>query len=229
MNKINKITIDSTNSKTDLCNLGIKYPTDKSPYNTNKFLHKHAYTAIYNFLFSNIRYNNLVIGEIGIGYNYSMMLWRDYFPNAKLFGFEVRKERIEKAIADNLPNSTYIEIDVQNKKSICNAFLKSSTMFDIIVEDSNHIFENQIDLINVAYKYLNKGGLLIIEDVYMKENENRYADSLQNLNKYFSSITFVEANHELKQSEGWDNDKLLILNRNNFNIFNPSVYPYTYL
>jgi hypothetical protein len=54
--KINSITIDSSNSITELCTLGVKYPTDKSPYNTDDNLHKHAYTAIYNLLFSNLKY-----------------------------------------------------------------------------------------------------------------------------------------------------------------------------
>ena len=31
--KINKLIIDTTNSRTELCDLGVKYPTDKSPYN----------------------------------------------------------------------------------------------------------------------------------------------------------------------------------------------------
>ena len=44
--KINSIVIDSTNSITELCLLGVKYPTDKSPYNSDKNLHKHAYTSI---------------------------------------------------------------------------------------------------------------------------------------------------------------------------------------
>ena len=98
MYKINSITIDSTNSVTDLCLLGVKYPTDKSPYNTEGNLHKHAYTAIYNLLFSNIRYKDIKLGELGILDNNSMLSWREFFPNAKLYGFEWFDERLDKAI-----------------------------------------------------------------------------------------------------------------------------------
>jgi predicted O-methyltransferase YrrM len=211
---MNKIIIDSTHSVTDLCNLGVKYPTDKCPYNSNQTLHKHAYTSIYNFLFSSIRYKDLIFGEIGIGFNNSTMLWRDYFPNAKLFGFEYFEHRINKAISDNLVDTTYINMNIKEESSIVNAFVKANKMFDVIVEDSTHEFEDQIRLINIAYKYLNRGGLLIIEDIFMKEKEERYDERLKHLNDYFSSITFVEANHALKHSPGWDNDKLLVLCRN---------------
>jgi predicted O-methyltransferase YrrM len=211
---MSKIIIDSTYSVTDLCNLGVKYPTDKCPYNLNETLHKHAYTSIYNFLFSSIRYNNLIFGEIGIGCNNSTMLWRDYFPDAKLFGFEYFEHRINKAISDNLVDTTYINMNIKEESSIVDAFIKANTMFDVIVEDSTHEFEDQIRLINIAYKYLNRGGLLIIEDIFMKEKEERYDERLKHLNDYFSSITFVEANHALKHSPGWDNDKLLVLCRN---------------
>ena len=115
---INSILIDSTNSITELCLLGVKYPTDKSPYNTDGNLHKHAYTSIYNLLFSNIRYNNLRIGELGILENHSMLSWREFFPNAKLYGFEWFDSRLDKAIRDSIPNCSYFKMDVTNPLSI---------------------------------------------------------------------------------------------------------------
>ena len=115
--EINSISIDSTNSITDLCFLGTKHPTDKSPYNTNKDLHKHAYTSIYNLLFSNIRYEDIYLGEIGILDNHSMMCWREFFPNANLFGYEWFDSRLEKAVRDGI-DCTYIKMDVTNPSSI---------------------------------------------------------------------------------------------------------------
>ena len=56
--KINKLIIDSSNSITDLCKLGVKNPTDKSAY-VKDDLHRHAYMAIYDLLFMNLRYKNI--------------------------------------------------------------------------------------------------------------------------------------------------------------------------
>jgi hypothetical protein len=212
--KINKLIIDSTYSTTELCNLGVKYPTDKSPYNTNNDLHKHSYTSIYNLLFSHIKYNEIKIGEVGILDNNSMLSWREYFPNAELIGFEWFDERLQKANNDNISNCKYIKMDVTDKLSIENG-LSNCHKFDILIDDSTHIFQDQIRFINIAYKYLNIGGFLIIEDIFLKENEERYKAELKHLNEYFSSATFIEANHALNHSPNWDNDKLLILHRNN--------------
>jgi SAM-dependent methyltransferase len=208
--KINSITIDSTNSVTDLCLLGVKYPTDKSPYNTEGNLHKHAYTAIYNLLFSNIRYKDIKLGELGILDNNSMLSWREFFPNAKLYGFEWFDERLDKAINDNI-DCTYIKMNVKDVNSISEGLSVAGSKFDILIEDSTHLFEDQIKFVNEAYKHLNPGGILIIEDIFINANEEDYFKAI-NL-EHFCSATFIFANHNLKNSLGWNNDKLLVLHK----------------
>ena len=211
MYKINSITIDSTNSVTDLCLLGVKYPTDKSPYNTEGNLHKHAYTAIYNLLFSNLRYKDIKLGELGILDNNSMLSWREFFPNAKLYGFEWFDERLDKAVNDNI-DCTYIKMNVKDVNSISEGLSISGSNFDILIEDSTHQFEDQIKFINEAYKHLNPGGILIIEDIFINANEEDYFKAI-NI-EHFCSATFIYANHNLKNSAGWNNDKLLVLHKN---------------
>lgn len=213
--QINSISIDSTNSITELCLLGVKYPTDKSPYNNDGNLHKHAYTSIYNLLFSNIKYNNLHIGEIGILDNHSMLCWREFFPNAKLYGFEWFDSRLDKAISDNIPNCLYFKMDVTNPESIEKGLINVGNNFDILIDDSTHVFEDQIKFINVAYKHLKPGGFLIVEDIFINAKEKDYLQAINHLSDYFSSATFIFANHDLKHSPGWNNDKLLVLHRNN--------------
>lgn len=209
--KINSITIDSTNSVTELCLLGVKYPTDKSPYNTEVNLHNHAYTSIYNLLFSNIRYKDIKLGELGILDNNSMLSWREFFPNAKLYGFEWFDERLNKAINDNI-DCTYIKMNVKDINSISDGLSVAGSKFDILIDDSTHLFEDQIKFVNEAYKHLNPGGILIIEDIFINANEEDYCKAI-NL-EHFSSATFIFANHNLKNSLGWNNDKLLVLHKN---------------
>jgi SAM-dependent methyltransferase len=217
--KINSLLIDSTKSKTELCELGIKYPTDKSPYNTFNPItlhgsgHRHPYTAVYDFLFSSLRYKDIKLAEIGILDNMSMMCWREYFTNAKLFGFDFNNQYIIEGKELNLSNTTYDFIDVKNLESIENSLGKYGK-YDIIIEDSTHEFNDQIRVCSVAHKYLNPGGILIIEDIFRHENENKYQENFLDILKYYSSITFVITEHQLKYSPNWDNDKLLILHRN---------------
>jgi hypothetical protein len=211
--RIEKLVVDSTESTTDLCRLGVKHPTDKSPYNESDSLHKHPYTAVYNLLFSYMRYNPIVLGEIGILDNMSMKCWREYFPNATLYGYEYSEMRLEKALSDKLPNAVYSKMDVKDVESIQEGL--QSTMFDIIIEDSTHEFNDQIRFANIAYKHIKPGGFLIIEDVFREESEQRYVEALRETSKYYSSMTFIVTEHKNKHSPGWNNDKLLVLNRNN--------------
>jgi SAM-dependent methyltransferase len=211
MYKINSITIDSTNSTTDLCLLGVKYPTDKSPYNIDTSLHKHPYTSIYNLLFSNLRYKNIKLGEVGILDNNSMLCWREYFTNAELYGFEYFDSRLEKAINDNI-ECKYIKMDIKNVHSISEGLSFAGSNFDILIDDSTHEFKDQIKFINEGHKHLKTGGILIVEDIFIDAYEQDYANAI-NL-EHFSSATFINANHNLKNSEGWNNDKLLVLYKN---------------
>jgi len=178
----NSITIDSTNSRTELCELGVKYPTDKSPYNTDASLHKHAYTSIYNLLFSNIRYKDIKLGELGILDNNSMLSFREFFPNAKLYGFEWFDNRLQKAINDKI-DCTYIKMNVKDVDSITDGLNKAGSNFDVL-----------------------------IEDIFLNANEADYFNAINN--DYFSAATFIFANHNLKSSAGWNNDKILVLHRN---------------
>ena len=63
--KINKLIIDSSDSITDLCKLGVKYPTDKSPYVVHDG-HRHPYMAVYDMLFMSLRYKPIKFAEGGI-------------------------------------------------------------------------------------------------------------------------------------------------------------------
>jgi hypothetical protein len=218
-NKINSIVIDSSKSKTDLCVLGTKYPTDKSPYNMentvspNGSSHSHPYTAVYDFLFSSIRYNKISFAEIGVLDNMSMKCWREYFPNAELFGFDVNTHFLDEGKGLNLEKTTYDYLDVYSEDSI-NEALGKYGKYDVIIEDTTHQFGDQVRVGNIAHKYLKPGGILIIEDIFRHYDESEYLKNLENVKQYYSSMTFVMTEHQLKHSPGWDNDKLLILFRN---------------
>jgi len=217
--ELNSIIIDSSKSVTDLCKLGIKYPTDKSPYNTQNTVtkhgsgHRHPYTAVYDFIFSPIRYNNINIAEIGILDNMSMQCWREYFPNANLFGFDINQNFIDNGNSFNLSNTTYDYMNVKDILSIKSGLSKYAK-YDIIIEDTTHQIDDQIRVCSIAHEYLKPGGILIIEDIFRNIPENIYFEKLSNIIEYYSSITFVITEHELKFSPNWDNDKLLILYKN---------------
>ena len=219
--KFNKILVDSSESVTEFCNLGVLYPTDKSPYNRGKGLDgvpydKHSYTALYDFIFSTLKYKKINIGEIGIDRNNSMIAWRKYFPHATLYGWDLTEDSIENALKDELENTHYDFMDVRDQQSIVDGLAKPGVKYDILIDDSTHTYGDYIRIVNVAHQFMNVGGILIVEDILKNIPEEDFLRDLPNVRKYFNSITFVETHHKL-QGVNHNNDKLLFLIRNDVN------------
>jgi len=217
MDRLNRLVVECSDAVTDLCALGAGFITDKSPYNAGQ--HRHPYTAIYDLLFSSKRYEDIIFGEIGIAYNASLQMWRSYFPNATLFGFEFNRELMDAAAAQLLPRTHYSNIDVGRPDSVFDALNATGRTFDVIIDDSTHLFEHQVLIIPIALEFIKPGGMIIIEDIFRPWKESRFEVALSPYFKYFSSGTFIEANHVNRSSFGevepyYDNDKLLVLVRN---------------
>ncbi len=174
--------------KTLLSELADKYGTDKG-FNIleNRIFynnwHPHNYTDYYSSLFDHIRENVKKVFECGIGTNNpnypssmgkeyspgaSLKMWRDYFPNAEIYGADIDKDilfksdRIKTFHLDQLdPNSfekMWKNINVDN--------------FDIIIDDGLHTLESGICMFENSFNKLRNGGIYIIEDVdpsYLKE------------------------------------------------------------
>lgn len=212
--KFNSIKIDTTQYESILCKFGGKYNTDKSQL--NKIGHRHSYTAVYNIIFSHLKNKKINLAEIGILDNASIKMWREYFTSAKIVGFDYDDKLILKAKKDKLRNVNYFNINVNNREKITKSFRKSKLKYDIIIDDSTHFFEHQINIINVVEKFLKKDGILVIEDIYTKKraySENEYFEKLKNLKKNFKDIFFVECKHKNNYSGLWSNHKLLFFKK----------------
>lgn len=118
---------------------------------------------------------------------------------------------------DNLKNTFYHKIDVSNDASIVNSFKGTNSKFDIIIDDSTHIFDDQIRIVNICNKFLNNNGILILEDIYRVKKEyselNYYA-SLKDIKKFFGEIVFIESSHINNYTASWRNEKILLLIKN---------------
>ena len=202
------------NNSSELCEIGKKYDTDKSSqrYNVSNIRHCHPYTIFYDGLFKHKKNEKLNISELGILQGGSLLMWKEYFTNSNIYGFDYETRFINhfKQTFNNDRIHLY-NIDVSNKDSIVKVYRELNILYDIIIEDTTHQFEDQIRVIENTYQYLKPGGILIIEDIFKSYNENDYIHRLQPILKYFQDYYFIELDHNNKNSTGWDNDKLFIL------------------
>jgi len=231
----NSLQINYKTNKTELCEIGCMYDTDKSSQRNNVTdnRHCHPYTIFYDSLFKTKRNETLQIAELGILEGSSIRMWQEYFVHSNIYGFDYSNEQICRF--KELYNNERIilsQLDVTNKDSIIHAFQQSNQQFDIIIEDTTHQFEDQIRVIENVYSYLKPGGILIIEDIFKSYNENDYITRLQPLLHHFQDYYFVSLDHVNRVSSGWDNDKLFVLvkggsepifqNQNKITIITPS-------
>jgi hypothetical protein len=131
----------------ELDQLAIFYGTDKS----SKF---HNYTEIYDRYFSPLRDKVCKLLEIGVWHGESMLMWREYFHRALIYGIDIDRqckkyesERIKIIIADaTKPMNLY------------------STGFDIIIDDGCHGSQQTIKTFELFFDHVIKGGWYVIED-----------------------------------------------------------------
>lgn len=211
------LIINYNNCSSLLCDIRKKYDTDKSSQreNINSSRYCHPYTLFYENLFKNNKEDKLSIAELGILRGASILMWKEYFINANIYGFEHDQSLIDTFTNNNNMNRIELNrIDVTNKESIIRIFNEIGVMYDIIIEDTTHNFEDQIRVIENVYQYLNPGGILIIKDIFRHYNENDYIERLQPILDNFQDYYFVDLDHKNKNSDGWNNNKLFILVKN---------------
>jgi hypothetical protein len=200
------IKIDTTEYISKLCISGMNNNTDKSPFAMNSVCcrHRKGFTGVYSLLFSRFLNTPLNFAEIGIEAGGSLCMWREYFPQANLYAFELNKDKIDACKQLNIQNIVYNEIDVTKEESINEAFRKTDILYDIIIDDSLHEnYSHNLKIANLG-KYLKKDGILIIEDIDRSESMSTFEID-ENEWSYF---TFITCHHDFRNC---NNDKLIYL------------------
>lgn len=141
---------------TPLCEIGYKYGTDKCPQI------KHPYTPVYyDFFKRRIRFVKKVL-EIGVWEGSSIRMWRDFFPNAQIYGLDVREEsqieeeRIKVFLGDS-----------RDEKLVKNLILNEmGTDIDFVLDDGSHWPSYQAITCRIIKPLLTKKEVIYaIEDV----------------------------------------------------------------
>ena len=203
--------IDTTNTKTKLCDLGAFLMNDKSPYTIDG--HRHAYTGIYTLFFARFAENPVVIAELGINNCSSMSMWYNYFkhPDTLIFGYDIDLNHINHLNSLGGENIKGLYMDVSKEDSIVNGLSQIGEKIDILIDDSSHIFTDQIRIIKKGMPFVKSGGLIIIEDLYCDRNEADYEEALKDVLFRFSFATFIIPTHINEYCGNFNNSKLLVL------------------
>jgi len=150
---------------TELCELAYKYGADKCPKIN------HCYTPFYYELFKDKRNDIKKFFEFGVGNerqfrhvsNYTMgaslHMWRDFFPNAQVYGADIAPESVFK---DNRLE-TFL-CDETDAKQVIALIKKIGSDIDIFIDDASHHIHDQRFLCETVMPLLKKDVIYIVED-----------------------------------------------------------------
>lgn len=202
--KIGRKNITMPNFETPLCELAFKYGSDKCPQI------KHNYTPFYYNFFKDKRDQIRKILEIGVGdqeemrwtevpgyiTGASLLMWRDFFPLAQIYGMDIKEGCVFKA--DRIET---FQGDQSKEADLKNILEKIGGDIDLVIDDGSHLPDHQVYSCQVLMPLLKKDVVYIIEDVGHPEIAER-------LTEYDCEIP--PFNHRVRRD-----DRLLIVRNKN--------------
>lgn len=176
----------------------------------------HTYASVYDSLFGHCREHIRLVFECGLGTNNpqirhnmglrgrpgaSMKVWRDFFPNAEVFGADIDRATL---FSDDRIRTFWV--DQTDPSAIAGMWAEIGVSgFDLIVDDGLHTFAAGKTLFEGSFGRLKPGGCYVIEDV-----------SVHDLGKYqrlFSELGFPAEFHQLFRNNNPPSDNNLVIVR----------------
>ena len=205
-------SLESSRAPTELCFLGAKCNTDKSPFNQRG--HRHPYTPFYSMFLATYKNKPVRFAEIGVASGASVHMWSNYFKSGELFFFDRDDSFLQNATSFGYTNAKFGNMDVRSAENISAALAATGGNLDVILDDSSHDVWDQKILVPAALPFLKPGGIFLIEDVFRNVPQKDYLELIEPIKDQLAFHGFIEMEHTNKFSPGWDNDKILMLVKN---------------
>lgn len=156
---------------TPLCELALKYHTDKGPL--PNWPHSQNYTPYYHELFGDKRNSVTSVFEMGLGLSgrthpdyppaASLRMWREYFPNAQIYGADISPDALLES--DGIRSFLCDQSSTESLRHLVRQLYDCGcTGFDLIVDDGTHALVHQTLTAQALHPLLIDGGVYIIED-----------------------------------------------------------------
>lgn len=140
------------------------HDTDK--HNANE----HSYGDVYAEVFEKFDRNaEINILELGVQRGGSLFAWKEFFPNANVYGVDISDSRLDKYKTD--PRILFFKEDLKDATK----YFAEGT-FDIIIDDSDHFDGTIAWIIKNYWKFLKPKGIMVIEDIQIVD---RYTATIE--------------------------------------------------
>jgi hypothetical protein len=156
--------------------IGIKYNTDKSSI-------AHNFLNDYEKLIGKKKIKSIkTVLEIGVQTGGSLRMWRDFFPNAIIYGFD-----IDEKVLFSEDRIQCFKCDQSSASQIINIMKENNIQPDLVIDDGSHLWSHQLLTFNTIFPLLKKGSIYICEDLHTSFMDE-YKDSDTNPYEFFSKV-----------------------------------------
>jgi hypothetical protein len=130
-------------------------------HRTDKSMQGHGFTEVYDCFFAPLRRSARMILEIGVEQGASLELWRDYFPEARVYGIDL----VAKTHLDDSRIRTFVA-DQANRFQLQAVIDRTGGDFDIILDDGGHSMLQQQVSLGALFPHVKPGGFYVVEDLH---------------------------------------------------------------
>jgi len=184
-----------------LDHMAIQHKSDKS----SRF---HNYAVKYDKILNPRRASITSILEIGVAQGQSIKMWVDYFPNAVIHGADISP--LSKICESYSNRIKFHLLDQRNEAQLKN--MEQFSPFDLIIDDGNHLWMEQILTFNTLFPYVKSGGIYIVEDTttsYWKEYKNYHISPTEYFKKLIDDVNLNGARGNMpvnppQEFKDWD-------------------------
>jgi hypothetical protein len=197
-----------TSNDTVVGHLCDKHGTDKGTNGLNEYPYAwapHRYSDFYDVLFRHRRSEIKRVFECGIGTGNlaisanmgrgarpgaSLRVWREYFPNALIYGADIDPEILFSE--DRIWTLLIDQLDEESIRIALNNFEPGT--FELIIDDGLHTFQASATLFRNSNHLLSDRGVYIIEDVTPANLRKLLSLRSEFFSYEFSPVIFREVN-----------------------------------
>jgi cephalosporin hydroxylase len=152
----------TTDSRPNLTELAETLGTTKSRVRAGRL---GTLTDVYQRYLGDRRDEVRTVLEIGVESGGSVIMWARYFPNAHVYGADIRRIRI-----DTGPRTTVLK-GSQSDPEFRDQIVRMTGALDLVVDDGSHEFVDQIATLLHIWPYIAPDGIYIVEDAHTSYRE----------------------------------------------------------
>ena len=170
----------ATAPKLDLPTIGSRYGTDKV---------SHGFCRVYDDALRRQRFAVKNFLEVGVFFGASMLMWRDFFPNALISGIDTFTGQqgngtvfanadafLRRHQTESLARIALIQLDQSDRNDLqrfSEQTQQAQIQYDIILDDASHLMKDQQQTLALLFPLVKPGGHYIVEDLHTS-NQSGY-------------------------------------------------------